>query len=125
MVKKGGAAAKHAVRQVYTATKEPLANVAAREGVSMTGHGTAYLVDRVFSARWWGGWLRPSVLWTGALFGLSALTGGKWRVLFRNAGQGGVHHYFARTLDKVNELVSGPNAPSGTAGSDDQRNDAY
>ena len=44
-----------------------------------------------------------------------SFVGGKWRVLFRNSGQGGLHHLFARGLDKVHEMLS-PGAPSGMAG---------
>lgn len=111
-------AAKKVTKYVWNATREPLASAAKREGVSLAGHGGAYTLDSIFSWRAWGGWLRPSFFFTLGNFVLSGLLSGKWSVVFRNAGQGGLHHLFARSLDKVHDMLA-PGSPSGTAGAEE------
>jgi hypothetical protein len=103
---------------VFSAAKAPLAHVAMDEGTRMGAHGAAYLLDVAIPWRAFQGWLRPSTLLTASMFGLAAVAGrsngGKWRVLFRNLGQGGLHHLEARTLDILHKMFA--TAPSGVAG---------
>ena len=106
-------------RYVFNATKEPAKAALLRGTTELGGHGTAYLLDRVFQWRAWGGWMRPSFFLGAGAFVVAALTGGKWRVMFANTGTGVVHHYAARSFDMINKLLSGDDAPSGTAGADD------
>lgn len=117
IAKRAGTGVKKASRAAYNATKEPLSNVAKREGVSLAAHGAGYAIDRIFPFRAWGGWLRPSFFLGLGAFVVSGLTGGRWSVMARNAGQGVTHHYLARSLDKLNEMLT-PGAQSGTAGTE-------
>ena len=108
-------------KYIYNAAKAPIAHVAMDEGTRMGSHAAAYLLDLAIPWRALHGWLRPSTALTAAMFGLSAVSGrsngGKWRVLFRNLGQGGLHHLEARTLDIVHKMFS--QAPSGLSGTSD------
>lgn len=115
---RAGAAGGRTVKRVWSASKEPLSSVAFREGVSLGGHGVAYVADAMIPFRALGGWVRPSLILTVGAFVLSAFTGGKVRLLARNAGQGGLHHYFARALDKAHDAIA-PGSPSGTAGTEE------
>ena len=103
---------------VFNAAKAPLAHVAMDEGTRMGAHGAAYLLDVAIPWRALHGWLRPSTLLTASMFGLAAAAGrsegGKWRALFRNLGQGGLHHLEARSLDILRKMFG--SAPSGVAG---------
>ncbi len=108
-------------KYVFNAAKAPLMHVALDEGTRMGSHAMAYTLDTVLPWRALGGWLRPSTLLTTGLFALAAVVGksqgGKWRALFRNLGQGGLHHVEARALDIVHEMVH-PGTPGGMAGTD-------
>jgi len=108
-------------KYVFNAAKAPLMHVALDEGTRMGAHAAAYTLDTVLPWRAWGGWLRPSTMLTTGLFAMAAVVGkaqgGKWRSLFRNLGQGGLHHLEARALDIVHEMVH-PGTPGGMAGTD-------
>ena len=115
-------------KYVFNAAKAPIGHVALDEGTRMGAHGAAYLLDVAIPWRALHGWLRPSTLLTGSMFGIAALVGksngGKWRALFRNLGQGGLHHLEARALDIVHHMLA-PAAASGMAGTEAPPGSSY
>lgn len=117
LARAGGGKVRTITKATFNATREPLKNVAMHEGVRLGGHGISYTLDSLIGWRALRGWLRPSTFYTFGSFVVAALTGGKWRLLFRNNGQGGLHHLLARGLDLVHEMIA-PGSPSGTAGAD-------
>lgn len=124
LARSASTAIKTRTKLVYSAVREPASAALQRGGVELGGHGAAYTLDRVFQWRAWGGWMRPSFFFTVGSFVLAALTGGKWSKMFANVGAGGVHHYAARSFDKLNNLLS-PGASSGTEGTEGAGSDAY
>jgi len=119
------AAAKVRTRTVYSGLKEPASAALQRGGVELAGHSLGYAVDRMMPWRAAGGWIRPSFFVGALAFVFSSLTGGKTSRALLNLGAGTVHHYAARSLELIDKALSGPGAPTGTSGADDDNQATY
>src|SRR5262249_20573094 len=90
----------------FNAAKEPLKSAASNEGARMGGHVAAYAMDALIPFRLAKGFVRPSVLMTGASFITAALTK-RCHFFFRQQGQGMMHHVLATGLRALHDwLVS-------------------